>query len=96
MLIGSDSAYQISALTNLFHSTSTALATERPLPAILPSPHNVSAQYPDLDAELAAIVKEAGTSDNARAQRMFVLAEGTCIQLATVGHFIVSLSYHVN
>ncbi|KDQ16837.1 hypothetical protein BOTBODRAFT_241914 [Botryobasidium botryosum FD-172 SS1] len=68
---------QIHAMLNIFHAASSALATQRPLPHMLPSPYHVVSTKPNpsLDTELAVVL-------GPQSSHTLIIAEGTLIVLA--------------
>jgi len=68
----------IAAMLNVFHAVSSALATQRALPLVLPPTyHRVTTMpNPTLDAELTAVFGPE------RASHALIIAEGTLIVLA--------------
>ncbi|KAG8994382.1 hypothetical protein FRB90_000443, partial [Tulasnella sp. 427] len=81
---GAFSTSRVAATLNLLSIVSSGLATERPVPAIMPSPRDTSREYPDLDSE----VRDALNKTNDQAHRLdrtaFILAEGTWVELGSI------------
>ncbi|KIO26368.1 hypothetical protein M407DRAFT_24334 [Tulasnella calospora MUT 4182] len=81
---GAFSSARVAAALNLMSIVSSGLATERPLPAILPSPRNPSREYPDLDSEVTDALNKATDTTGGFDRTAFILAEGTLLELGSI------------